>query len=113
MARASSWRVTLPRTSPSCCGPEWKKCWRNSIDPRHETRDTRATTPVSCLLSPVSNRGSMKTYQYMWRMIRFRPWLYLVDGVLWTAIHVAPVLPGLVAREILDTMTGNAQLGLS
>jgi len=55
----------------------------------------------------------MKTYQYMWRMIRFRPWLYLVDCVLWTLIHVAPVLPGLVARAILDTLTGNAQLGLS
>src|SRR4051794_12301117 len=55
----------------------------------------------------------MKTYQYMWRMIRFRPLLYLVDCVLWTLIHVAPVLPGLVARAILDTLTGNAQLGLS
>ncbi len=55
----------------------------------------------------------MKTYQYMWRMIRFRPWLYLVDCVLWTLIHVAPVLPGLVAREVLDTLTGGAQLGLS
>jgi ATP-binding cassette, subfamily B, bacterial len=55
----------------------------------------------------------MKTYQYMWRMILFRPWLYLADCVLWTLIHVAPVLPGLVAREILDTLTGNAQLDLS
>src|SRR5215212_4449449 len=55
----------------------------------------------------------MKTYQYMWQMIRFRPWLYLADCVLWTLIHVTPVLPGLVAREILDTLTGNAQLGLS
>src|SRR5215213_3644417 len=55
----------------------------------------------------------MKIYQYMWQMIRFRPWLYLADCVLWTLIHVAPVLPGLVAREILDTLTGDAQLGLS
>src|SRR4051812_45345802 len=55
----------------------------------------------------------MKTYQYMWRMILFRPWLYLADCVLWTLIHVAPVLPGLVARAILDTLTGNAQVGLS
>ena len=55
----------------------------------------------------------MKTYQYMWRMILYRPWLYLADCVLWTLIHVAPVLPGLVAREILDTLTGSAQLGLS
>jgi ATP-binding cassette subfamily B protein len=55
----------------------------------------------------------MKTYQFMWRMIRFRPWLYLIDAILWTLIHVAPVLPGLVARELLDTLTGAAQLGLS
>jgi ATP-binding cassette subfamily B protein len=55
----------------------------------------------------------MKTYQYMWRMILFRPWLYLADALLWTLIHVAPVLPGLVAREILNTLTGDAQLDLS
>src|SRR5262249_34715755 len=110
-AGASSWQMTLRRTSHSSCGRGWRKC---SCDV--ETRDKRLEAAVSRLVSRVSCldiEGSMKTYQYMWRMIRFRPWLYLADGVLWTAIHVAPVLPGLAARELLDTLSGHAQLGLS
>ena len=51
----------------------------------------------------------MKTYQFMWRMIRYRPWLYLANGILWALIHVFPLLPGLVAREFLDTLTGDAR----
>ncbi len=51
----------------------------------------------------------MKTYQFMWRMIRYRPWLYLANGLLWALIHVFPLLPGLVAREFLDTLSGDAR----
>lgn len=54
----------------------------------------------------------MKTYQFMWRMIRYRPWLYLTDGVLWTLIHMFPLVPGLIAREFFNTLEGKAQLGL-
>ena len=53
----------------------------------------------------------MKTYQFMWRMIRFRPWLYLTNGVLWTLIHMAPLVPGLIARAFLDTLKPNAPVG--
>jgi ATP-binding cassette, subfamily B, bacterial len=54
----------------------------------------------------------MKTWQYMWRMIRYRPWLYLLNGTLWALIHVFPLLPGLIAREFFDTLGGQARLGL-
>jgi ATP-binding cassette, subfamily B, bacterial len=54
----------------------------------------------------------MKTYQFMWRMIRYRPWLYLLNGTLWALIHVFPLLPGLIAREFFDTLEGKARLGL-
>jgi ATP-binding cassette subfamily B protein len=53
----------------------------------------------------------MKTYQFMWRMIRFRPWLCLTNGVLWTLIHMAPLVPGLIARAFLDTLKPNAPVG--
>lgn len=55
----------------------------------------------------------MKTWQYMWRLIRYRPVLYLIDGMLWTAIHIYPIVPGLIAREFFDTLQGQSQLGLS
>ena len=38
----------------------------------------------------------MKTYQYLWRMILSRPWLYLLNALLWTGIYVAPMAPGLI-----------------
>jgi ATP-binding cassette subfamily B protein len=54
----------------------------------------------------------MQTWQYMWRMIRYRPWLYLLNGTLWALIHVFPLLPGLIAREFFDTLAGKARLDL-
>ena len=42
----------------------------------------------------------MKTYQFMWQMILYRPWLYLTNGILWTLIHLAPLVPGLIATII-------------
>ena len=54
----------------------------------------------------------MKTYQFMWRLIRYRFGLYLTDAFFWALIHLWPVFPGLIAREILDTLTGGARLDL-
>lgn len=48
----------------------------------------------------------MKTYQHIRRLIAYRPWLYLSGVLLWTAIHVSPMLPGLVTRAFFDRMTG-------
>src|SRR5262245_18331185 len=53
-------------------------------------------------------REIMPTYRFMWRLIRYRPWLYLANGVLWTLIHTAPMVPGLIAREFYNTLTGDA-----
>ena len=55
----------------------------------------------------------MKTYQSMWQLIRYRPRLYLVDGLLWTTIHIFPIVPGLLAREFFDALQNQSHLGLS
>lgn len=47
----------------------------------------------------------MRTYQYIWRMLLFRPWLYLLNMVLWTAIYTAPMVPGLILREFFNALT--------
>jgi ATP-binding cassette subfamily B protein len=49
----------------------------------------------------------------MLRMFSYRPWLYLVNGTLWALIHIAPLAPGLVAREFFDALSGRARAGLS
>jgi ATP-binding cassette, subfamily B, bacterial len=57
-------------------------------------------------------RHAVKTWQFMLRMIRYRPWLYLLNGTLWALIHIFPLLPGLIAREFFDTLAGKARLDL-
>lgn len=55
----------------------------------------------------------MKTYQYVWAMIRYRPWLYLLDAVLWALIHLSPVVPGLLSAAFFDSLSGHAAFGLT
>ncbi len=46
----------------------------------------------------------MKTYQHMWRLIRYRPVLYAVNGTIWLVIHLAPLIPGLIAQQFFNTL---------
>jgi ATP-binding cassette, subfamily B, bacterial len=50
----------------------------------------------------------VKTYQLLWRLILYQPGLYLLDAVLWALIHLMPLVPGLVAREFFNALTGTA-----
>jgi len=48
----------------------------------------------------------------IWRLIRFAPWLYLVQAVgVLLGGYLLPLVPGLVIRQILDTLTGHAPAG--
>ena len=51
----------------------------------------------------------MKPMQHIWRMMNYRRGLFLgsclMCGVLF---YTFPLLPGLVIRQIFDTMTGGA-----
>jgi ATP-binding cassette subfamily B protein len=53
----------------------------------------------------------MRAARLIWRMIRYRPWLYLFNGVCWTAVHVLPLLVGLVTKLFFDSLTGDAPAG--
>ena len=44
----------------------------------------------------------MKTHRFLWEMIRYRPWLYTVNALLWTGIHLAPLLPGLIIQRFFN-----------
>jgi ATP-binding cassette, subfamily B, bacterial len=52
----------------------------------------------------------MKTYRYMWQLIRYRPWLYALNAVLWTVIHVSPIIPGLIAQQFFNMLPEARQL---
>jgi ATP-binding cassette subfamily B protein len=44
----------------------------------------------------------MKTYRFLWEMIRYRPWLYSINALLWALIHLAPLLPGLIIQRFFN-----------
>jgi len=55
----------------------------------------------------------MKTYRFLWEMIRYRPWLYALNAILWTLIHLAPLIPGLIIQRFFNVFgadTGSASL---
>lgn len=58
------------------------------------------------------NNESIKTYKLMWQLIKYRPWLYLANCLIWIFIHVSPVIPGLIAKEFFDTLSGRASLNV-
>lgn len=55
----------------------------------------------------------MKTWQYLWRLIAFRPGLYLFFALCWITVNLIPLLTGLVVRQIFDVLTGSAQASLT
>jgi ATP-binding cassette, subfamily B, bacterial len=52
----------------------------------------------------------MTTFQFIWRLIRYRPWLYLLDCILWTLVHMSPLIPGLIALAFFNTLAANIHL---
>lgn len=54
----------------------------------------------------------MTTRRYLWRLMRYRPRLYLTNGLLWTIIHLSPLAPGLVAKAFFDALTGKGRAGV-
>lgn len=52
----------------------------------------------------------MKTFQYMWRLIKYRPWLYLFNCIAWTLIHIFPLVPGLIAKEFFDFVSNGGKV---
>ena len=52
----------------------------------------------------------LPTWRYTLKMARYAPWLYLLHAGLWSVMNLLSLLPGLIAREFFDTLTGKAQM---
>jgi ATP-binding cassette, subfamily B, bacterial len=61
----------------------------------------------------MENGKQVKTVKYIWELMKYRPWLYLVNCILWMLIHISPLIPGLIAKEFFDKLTKNATLDSS
>ncbi|MBE9052029.1 ABC transporter ATP-binding protein [Nostocales cyanobacterium LEGE 11386] len=54
-----------------------------------------------------------KHWELLWQLIRYKPKLYILDSIYWILIMGLPALPGLIIREFFNSLTDQAQLGLS
>jgi ATP-binding cassette, subfamily B, bacterial len=51
---------------------------------------------------------------YAWRLIRYRPFMFLLSGLLASFMfYVFPLVPGLIVREVFNTLTGDAKVGFT
>lgn len=55
----------------------------------------------------------MKTYQKIGSLLRYRPVLYAANTAAWTAIHLSPLIPGLLTRWFFNTLTSRAAAGMT
>ncbi|SMF85991.1 ATP-binding cassette, subfamily B [Paenibacillus uliginis N3/975] len=52
----------------------------------------------------------MKTRHFFWRLIMYRPGLYLLNLLAWSLIHMAPLIPGLLTKAFFDHLEGTYTL---
>lgn len=57
-----------------------------------------------------SSRASLPTRRLMLGVVRFAPWRYAGNAILWTLVWVMPVIPGLITKEFFDGLTGEASV---
>ena len=48
--------------------------------------------------------------KHMWKLVKYKPGLYFINGILWTIIHLFPLVPGLIAKEFFDQISGIGKL---
>ncbi|MEO8971090.1 MAG: ABC transporter ATP-binding protein [Ktedonobacteraceae bacterium] len=52
----------------------------------------------------------LPTWRYLLKMVRYRPWLYLLHAVLWGMFSMTALLVGLIVRAFFDMLTGQAPM---
>jgi ATP-binding cassette subfamily B protein len=53
------------------------------------------------------------TSQFLWKVIMYRPWLYLANCLVWSISYLFPLVPGLVTMAFFDKLLGEQTLELS
>ncbi|MCM3747700.1 ABC transporter ATP-binding protein/permease [Paenibacillus pasadenensis] len=48
----------------------------------------------------------MNPREYFWRLVKYRPGLYLLNLLAWSLVHMFPLLPGLLTKWFFDHLEG-------
>ncbi len=54
----------------------------------------------------------MKTYRYLWRLIRYSPWLFLADTATASVFWLSYTVLGLILQAFFDYLTSGGAKGL-
>lgn len=54
-----------------------------------------------------------KTYKLLWELIKYRPWYYLLDTMIWIVVFVIPLVPGLITKEFFDMLSESSSSSLT
>ena len=65
------------------------------------------------LLTIMKSTKKRKHWELLWQLMRYAPKLYTIDSCFWILIMGLPALPGLIIREFFNSLTNEAQFGLS
>jgi ABC-type multidrug transport system fused ATPase/permease subunit len=55
----------------------------------------------------------MRLVRYTKTLIGYRPWLFIINAILWAGFHMIPLLAGLVTRQFFDALSGGSAVGLN
>lgn len=58
-----------------------------------------------------NKKDDFSAIKVLWKLICYRPGVYLVNCLLWTIIHMWPLIPGLLADKFFDQMSKTNQMG--
>ncbi len=59
------------------------------------------------------NPVSMSTSRLLWQLIWYHPGIYILDSVLWFAMYVLILVPGLILRAFFDALTVPSDLAIN
>ncbi|GCD10280.1 ABC transporter ATP-binding protein [Clostridium tagluense] len=57
-----------------------------------------------------SNSKNIKTFNYVWELIKYKPWLYLITVISWTASGIIPLIQGIMVKGFFDIIEGKPSL---
>lgn len=55
-----------------------------------------------------ANSKDIKTFRNIWELIKYKPWLYLFESIVWTGTHLIPLIHGIIVKEFFDIIAGKA-----
>src|SRR5436190_14269923 len=55
----------------------------------------------------------MTTGSAIWKLVRYRPWLYLLNFAIWTLFYALPLLEGLIIKAFFDALSNKEQASAS